>query len=91
MTESQRPRILIVDKEPQARENLMRWLEAEGHECVLASDVDEACQKLKQAGFSVLLADIVIAEEAGIDFVANAKKHDPDVAVIMAAPSEDHQ
>ncbi|MCZ6878837.1 MAG: response regulator [Acidobacteria bacterium] len=90
MTESQRPRILIVENEPQASEILTRWLEAEGHECVLVSDVDEACQQLEQDGFSALLADIVIAEKSGIELVAKAKEHDPDVAIILVAPSEDH-
>ena len=91
MTDGQRTRILIVENEPEASATLSRWLEAEGYECVLASDVGEACEQLDQDDFSVLLADSVIPEKSGFELVAKAKGHDPDVAVILAAASEDRK
>jgi len=52
MTQSQETRILIVDSEPQTSKVLSGWLEAEGYECVLAGDVDEASERLEQGGGS---------------------------------------
>ena len=50
------------------------WLEAEGYQCVLAGDVDEASERLEQGGFSVLLADIAIPENQGLSGSQRLKK-----------------
>ena len=91
MTQGQGARILIVDSEPQTSKILSVWLEAEGYQCVLAGDVDEASERLEQGGFSVLLADIVIPEKPGLEWVAKIKEGHSDVAVIMVAGAEDRK
>ena len=85
MIQSQGARILIVDSEPQTSKILSGWLEAEGYECVIAGDVDEASKRLEQGGFSVLLADTSISEQSGLEWVAKIKEGPSDVAVIMVA------
>jgi len=91
MTRSQGAGILIVGSKPQASQILSGWLEAEGYECVLAGDVDEASERLEQGGFSVLLADIAIPKKSGLEWVAKIKKGHSDVAVIMVAGAEDRK
>ena len=91
MTQSQEARILIVDSEPQASKILSGWLEAEGYECVLAGDVNEASERLEQGGFSVLLADIAIPKKSGLEWVAKIREGHSDVAVIMVAGAEDRK
>ena len=91
MTQSQGARILIVDSEPQTSKILSGWLEAEGYECVIAGDVNEASERLEQSGFSVLLADIAIPEESGCEWVAKIQEGHSDVAVIMVAGGEDRK
>jgi putative two-component system response regulator len=91
MTQSQGARILIVGSEPQANQTLSGWLEAEGYECVLAGDVDEASERLEQGGFSVLLADIAIPKKSGLEWVAKIKEDHSDVAIIMVAGAKDRK
>ena len=91
MTQSQEAQILIVDSEPQTSKIISGWLEAEGYECVIAGDVNEASQRLEQGSFSVLLADIAIPEKSGLELVAKTKEHHSEVAVIMAAGGEDRK
>jgi len=91
MTQSQGAQILIVDSEPQTSKILSGWLEAEGYQCVIAGDVDEASERLEQGGFSVLLADIAIPEKSGFELVAKIKEGHSKVAVIMVAGGEDRK
>jgi len=91
MTQSQGARILIVDGEPKTGKILCGWLEAEGYECVIAADVNEASERLEQGDFSVLLADIAIPEKSGLAWVAKIKESHSDVAVIMVAGEEDRK
>ena len=91
MTQSQGARILIVDSEPQTSKILSGWLEAEGCECVIARDVDEASERLEQSGFSVLLADIAIPEESGLQWVAKTREGHSEVTVIMVVGAEERK
>ncbi len=91
MTQSQGARILIVNIEPQTNKILCGWLEAEGYECVIAGDVNEAAERLEQGGFSVVLADTAIPEKSGLEWIAKIKEGHSEVAVIMVAGAEDRK
>ena len=91
MTQSQGAQILIAGSEPQTGKALSGWLEAEGYKCVIAGDVNEAMERLEQGDFSVLLADIAMPEELGLEWVEKIKEGPSDVAVIMVAEKEDRK
>ncbi|MFQ5930300.1 MAG: HD domain-containing phosphohydrolase [Acidobacteriota bacterium] len=87
MTES--VRILIVDDEPDAGDMLSPWLEAEGYECVISTNADEALQLLDENDFSVLLATML--GKSSIELLTQTREHYPDVAVIMATNFDDRE
>ncbi len=64
-------RILIIDDEDNIRELLKKILEQEGHECDQAADTTEARACLRKQDYSLLLCDIMMPGESGIDFTAS--------------------
>ena len=78
-----RAKLLVVDDEPSIREVLSEGLKLVGYECVTASGYGEALQKLGKDHFHIVLSDINMPGENGIDLLRAVKKLDEDVDVVM--------
>ncbi len=76
-------RILIVDDEPIARENLGYVLRKEGHETVLAENGVRAIQELQDAPFDLVLTDLRMEPVDGLEVLRRAKEISPDIEVIV--------
>ncbi|MEW5807384.1 MAG: HD domain-containing phosphohydrolase [Acidobacteriota bacterium] len=76
-------KILVVDDEPSVREVLSEGLDLSGYECFTASNYSEALEKLKSDRFQLVLSDINMPGESGIDLLRTIKEHDHDMDVIM--------
>ncbi len=63
------PRILVVDDEEPVRRLLARLLKASELDCTLASNASEARKKLFEAKFDLILCDIKMPGETGMDFI----------------------
>lgn len=85
----QRPRILIVDYEASVRVLLSRLLESNGYECVLASNVGEARARLSCEPFHLLLCDVRIAGESGLDLIKEVMPIYPELAVVLVSALDD--
>lgn len=70
-SKSQSPKILAVDDDPQIRRLIERALRAEGYDVQTCPNADAAMTRLrgKNEGFSLVLVDIMMAGQTGIDFV----------------------
>lgn len=75
--------LLIVDDDMQLRSLLDRILCAEGFQCMVAADAAEARQILQQRTFDLILSDIRMPGESGLDFIRYAKEHCPDTAIVI--------
>jgi len=64
-------RILIVDDEEPIRRLLGYMLKSHGYETVLASDAREARQRLEELQFALVLCDVNMPGESGMDLVRN--------------------
>lgn len=77
------PNILIVDDEEPIRQLLQQMLEKEGYTCSQASEADQAREKLKKQKFELVLADINMPGESGLDLIRHLLTEFPQTATIM--------
>jgi two-component system response regulator AtoC len=82
-------RILIIDPEPGARENLQVLLAPEGHEVVCAATRAGAVSQLAGAPFDVIFCDLQLASESGASSLVRwLARWLPDTPVIAISGSE---
>ena len=75
--------ILIVDDEDAVRRLLGYLLEPHGYAISLAADAREARQHLDRQPFSLVLCDVNMPGESGMDLIRHILSHYPRTAVIM--------
>jgi len=76
--------ILFVDDEPAARQNYSTILEHYGHDVILASSVREAVDVLKSGrAIDLVLTDMRMGAESGLDMLREAKRIVPEIEVIV--------
>ena len=76
-------RILVIDDEEPIRRLLGYLLQTHGYETVLASDAREARQRLDEQPFALMLCDVNMPGESGMDLVRTISKEYPHTATIM--------
>jgi len=81
--------ILIVDDEHYVRLAVKRILENAGFSCTTASDTAEARACLKERSFDLILSDINMPGESGLELLKHVKAEHPDWAVIMMTVIDD--
>jgi PAS domain S-box-containing protein len=80
-----RPRkILVVEDEPVVRWNTERILTRAGHEVHSVSNASEARDLLDQ-DFEVLITDIVMPGESGLDLARDSLRTKPDLRVLIVS------
>ena len=77
------PKILVVDDEEAARENLQRLLESSGFAPTTAADGQEALDRAAETDFAIALMDIKMPRMSGIDALPKLHKQRPDLMIIM--------
>jgi putative two-component system response regulator len=81
--------ILIVDDEPQVREAVRRSLERRGHRVAEAANVASARHLVADVAVDLVLADINMPGESGIELVRHIAANSPGTAVIMMTAIDD--
>lgn len=76
-------RILVVDDEGIARENLEHVLRKEGYDVVSVDSGVSALKKLASSEFDLVLTDLKMKQVDGMEVLARAKEQYPDTEVIM--------
>lgn len=80
----QKPRILIVDDEEVARNNLKLYFSNLGHTVQVASNGVEALQQVEESNhFDVLITDLKMDKMDGITLIDKISKASPETSVIM--------
>ena len=83
------PEILIVDDEPQILKLLSQTLEKNGHSCHSAGNVQQARTLLGQQSFDLLVTDIQMPGESGLDLVRFVQSEFPELAVVIVSVIDD--
>jgi len=80
--------ILCVDDDPHARQLISRVLHLGGHRCDCAEDVHEARRLLSMYPYSVVLCDIGLPGESGLELLADIARR-PSLAAVMVTGRDD--
>jgi putative two-component system response regulator len=75
--------ILVVDDDESIRLLLGRMLARVGYECTLAADAEEARKCIQDRNFELILCDVTMPGESGIDFVRYVAAEYPNTATMM--------
>jgi NtrC-family two-component system response regulator AlgB len=76
-------RVLIVDDEKNIRRALTVALESMSHDVVCASNSALALAELRAKSFDVVLLDLRLAQESGLDVLEEILRVNPQAAVVM--------
>ena len=82
-------RILVVDDEEPIRSLFSSILQSDGYACVLARNAAEARVKLEEDTFDVVISDVRMPGESGLDLIRHVLFISQDTAVILASVLDD--
>ncbi len=80
---NQKPRILLVDDEEIAIENLQPILAKDGYRVFTANSGSKACEAISRTVFDVVITDLKMSGIDGIEVLKKAKNVSSDTQVIM--------
>ncbi|MHC4836823.1 MAG: response regulator [Planctomycetota bacterium] len=75
-------KILIADDDFEIRDSLQKLLQLKGHEVELAKDGLEACKALDADHFDLMVTDIVMPNQEGLESIMQARQKHPDLHLI---------
>ena len=81
--------ILAVDDDEQILKMLKYLLEINGYQCTLAIDAVTARAAMKDRNFEVVLCDVNMPGESGMDFARHVLTGHADTAVLMVTAADD--
>ena len=81
--------LLVVDDEPLLRNVVCTLLGREGYVCGQAGSVKEALALLEKEPYRLVLCDLEMPGERGIDLVKALQPRMPEVAVVMVSGRND--
>jgi two-component system, NtrC family, response regulator AlgB len=76
-------RVLVVDDERNIRQTMGTALESMDHEAVTVSTGEEALRRMEAEAFQVILLDLKLQQESGMDLLGEILRRDPGVSVVM--------
>jgi two-component system response regulator PilR (NtrC family) len=75
--------ILVVDDEPSMREFLQILLAKQGHEVATAGDVAGALERFRGGDYDLVLSDLRLGRDSGLDVLRAVKQSSPQTEVVM--------
>jgi putative two-component system response regulator len=82
-------RVLCVDDEAQVLRVMTRCLDSWGYQCAAASSVAEARERLEAEAYELVLCDVNMPGESGIDLLRSLSAQRPEVATVMVTGQDD--
>jgi NtrC-family two-component system response regulator AlgB len=76
-------RILVVDDEKNIRQAMATALEVMDHEVATASTAQEALRRMESGTFHVILLDLRLQQDSGLDLLGEISRRDPNASVII--------
>ena len=82
------PHILVVDDDARLRQLLHRYLVQNGHYVTTAADAAEAKEKAKSMAFDLLVVDVMMPGESGVDLTRSLREQKTVPILMLTALSE---
>lgn len=89
MVNKRRRHLLVVDDEPFVRNGLVRTLERAGYVCESAEDASAARARLVNPSFDLVLCDIQMPGESGLNLLDDVALQLPDTGFLMVTAEDD--
>ena len=83
--EDESSHIIVVDDDARLRSLLQRYLTQNGHIVSTAQDAAEARMKLKSLGFDLMVLDVMMPGESGIEFARDIRKSSSLPIILLTA------
>ncbi len=80
--------ILVIDDDTRLRNLLGRFLEENGFKVELAKDTSEAKYLMEKSNFDLLIVDVMLPNETGVDFTTNLRKTSKTPIIMLTARGE---
>lgn len=74
--------ILVADDEDSIRSLVSHFLGSAGHKVVVVSNAREACEKMQQHRFDLVITDVLMPDGDGIDLITELKKVQPRARIL---------
>ncbi|HVV72726.1 MAG TPA: response regulator, partial [Verrucomicrobiae bacterium] len=81
-------RIMVLDDDDQIRRSLLKLLQTEGYEVVLAAEGVEGLEKLEHQDVDLLLLDLNLPNKSGWDVFERATSSNPLLPIIIITGRE---
>jgi len=75
--------LLIVEDDPEMRELLRKVLQKEGYQVAVAGDRREATLSLSRATFDLVVTDMLMPDDGGLDLLRTIRQTQPTLPVII--------
>ncbi len=80
--------ILVIDDDTRLRTLLGRFLDENGFQTSLAKDTDEAKKMMQKLMFDLLIVDVMLPNENGVDFTVDFRKSSRIPIIMLTARGE---
>ncbi|KJR41020.1 Fis family two component sigma-54 specific transcriptional regulator, partial [Candidatus Magnetoovum chiemensis] len=81
--ETNKPKLLIVDDEKTALQNLEYVMKKEGYDCICTQSALEALKLLERWQFDIVLTDLKMEKADGLDITKKCRSLQPNTEVII--------
>lgn len=88
MNDTDAAHILVVDDDTRLRALLQRFLRENGYLVSVAKDADDARVLLKQYKFDLIIADIMMPKESGLQFLEKLRMESKVPVILLTAMGE---
>ena len=90
MTDQDRPRnrgatILVVEDDPLTSERFCQELKRDGYQVESASNGRQARRRTQDQGFDLLVIDLALPEEDGIETIRQVRTDHPEIAILAVS------
>ncbi len=82
-------RVLVLDDDPRIRQMLQRYLTGEGYTVALAGTLQQAHQAFAQQSINLVLLDLKLGSENGLDFARAIRATDRRTPIIILSSKDD--
>ena len=82
MPQGSKPQILIVDDEPDIRENLGILLMSAGYDVVTAEDGVSAVSHLTRTVPNLILTDLNMPQMSGVELISHVRTRYPQISIV---------